>query len=187
MHNFTDENFPVRKSAMTPRLQSKIPKMLGWSVAPNYDFYVWMDSYFVMTSPDTVQWFSDACIGYDVVFFEHPDRNSIREELSYMEGACGNYISSRYGGEPMNGQVRTYLNDEKFVDDRLYAGGVFAYKSVNPVKSLLAQWFIHCSLYSVQDQLSLPYLLSKDSHIRVRVIRRTELSLLANTYFRYTE
>jgi len=186
--NFTDENFPPRTSAMTPRLQAKLPKILGWQLIPDYDFYIWMDSYFTLSRPDTVQWLVDHCENSDIALFPHPDRDSIKDEWEYMlkEIKWGNsYLIERYENEPLPQQVALYLSDTNFVDDKLYAGGVIVYKNNKDIRNLLLAWMIHIIKYSIQDQLSLPYVLSKSSCN----IDEIEGHIMMNHYikFRYKE
>lgn len=77
----------------------------------------------------------------------------------------------RYSGEPMSDQVETYLSDETFTDNNLFATGCFMYTKKlvqNRDYNIMTDWFLHNVLYSVEDQLSLPYLLHKH-HTRYKI------------------
>jgi len=171
---FTDQNFPPRAS-MTPRLQAKIPKMYGWQLCPNFDFYIWVDSWFSIQRADAVSWLIGNCHGTELVLFRHPHRQKVREERDYlnMEIANGNqYIISRYANEQ--------LRPEWFKGDLdIYAAGVFAYKNTRPVQMMLEEWFHEVVRYHVDDQLSLPYILEKYN----RSITVIEDNILHNQYF----
>jgi hypothetical protein len=163
---YNDSNTPSRLLSMHPRLKGKITKMLEWISAPGYDYYIWVDSKFTLNNgiiKTLINQLGDAEIG----LFNHSHRCSIQTELEFVNILIeqGNhYLNSRYFGEHMDKQVADYLSDKTFVDDKLFAAGCFIYSSklvVNTEYNLLKEWFFHNNIYSVQDQLSLPYLLHK--------------------------
>ena len=156
-----------RINAMHPRLRAKMPKMLQWSDFPGYDYYIWVDSKLRMDNPKAAESLVKACSDKDACFFRHSARNSIRLELEHVIDHLNNgsqYIIDRYAGEDMAGQVSSYLADSNFVDHSLFECGAFVYSSrvvQNPNLNLFKEWFYHNCIWSVQDQLSLPYLLQK--------------------------
>jgi hypothetical protein len=163
---FNDSNFSPRKNALHPRLQAKIPKILGFEYAPDFDYYIWLDGSFRISSPYSLQWLIESLGDKEIALFPHPERNSITEELEFMECEIsrGNgYLLSRYENEPMREQINHYINDPTFVDDRLYAAGVIVYNTnkVPRTSQMLQFWFYQCARWSVQDQLSLPFALKK--------------------------
>lgn len=166
VHFFDDVNFPAR-SSLSPRLQAKIPKMLGYELAPGYDFYIWLDSSFVLSDPGAVAWFVQSCQHHDIVLFRHPHRTTIAEEAAYIVdrmNAGDQYLIGRYRDEPIEEQVRSYLADRDFNDAALYACGAFVYRKEllqQPAKNVFPLWFYHNARYSIQDQLSFPYLLDR--------------------------
>ena len=174
---FDETNFPLRPS-LSPRLQAKIPKMLGYELAPGYDFYIWIDSSFVVVDPGAVRWFVESCAGCDIAVFRHPERGSIRQEAEYIRQAVaeGNrYLASRYLGEPLDEQVRLYLADPQFRDLSLFSLGAFVYRAemlADPRRNLMPLWFYHNARYSIQDQLSFPYLayLMRERGLRVGLL-----------------
>ena len=163
---YNDLNTPSRLLSMHPRLKGKIPKMLEWLSSPGYDYYIWVDSKFTLNNgiiETLINQLGDADLG----LFKHSHRDSVQSELEFVNLLIeqGNhYLNSRYVGEHMDKQVSDYLSDEIFVDDKLFAAGCFIYSSKlveNLEFNLLKEWFFHNNLYSIQDQLSLPYLLHK--------------------------
>ncbi len=163
---FDDKNLPPRSESLSPRLQAKIPKMLAWEMIPEYDYYIWLDSAFSISSPNCVEWLVNNCEGYDIALFNHHKRKSIRSELHYMQKKMRSgdqYLIKRYKNEPMEEQVENYLLDTEFKDNALYIGGAFVYSNnlVSKSNNAMKDWFYHCARYSVQDQLSLPYVLAK--------------------------
>lgn len=161
---------------MRPILQAKIPKMFAWQMIPECDFYIWCDACITLSHHDTVAWLLEQLGDADIAFFKHPEgRNSVQSELDYMEncmntpGAMQGYLMERYHGEPMRNQVETYLKKPGFVDDHLYAGGVFIYRNNVHTFAMLESWFMQNLLHSIQDQLSLPYVLAQ-SNCEVKTI-----------------
>lgn len=164
---YNDTNFPTRSSSFTPRMTSKIPKMIGWMLNPGYDFYIWIDNYFNIKRPDAAAWFIQEINGHDILLLKNPYRNSIKKEAEFMHERISENASNfmdRIGGEPIMEQVETYFLDHTFTDNKLMAGGIFCYSSElvkNTEYNFMKEWFFHTCFYSIRDQLSLPYLLHK--------------------------
>lgn len=162
-----DSTETPRSKAMHPRLRGKIPKMLVWEDFPDFDYYVWLDSRFSIPQPDSIERLVDECIGVDACFFNHCARSSVKQELDFVISLMeqGNqYLIDRYSQEKMTEQVSHYSKDFTWEDNRLFECGAFVY-SKEVVKdrnyNLMKEWFYQNCLWSVQDQLSLPYLLHK--------------------------
>jgi len=172
---------------MHPRLQAKIPKMLAWDTDPGFDYYVWLDSTFSIVRPDAVEWIVNYCDGVDVTFFKHSKRSSVREELAFMQEHLkrgDRYLEERYNSEPLAEQVAHYLQDPAFEDSVLFECGVFVYSSQlvkNRNTNVLKEWFYQNCRWSLQDQLSLPYALSKIACSR----RVFDTTIFDNPYFEY--
>lgn len=173
---FTDENFPPREKAMTPRLQAKIPKFFGWQLAPDYDYYLWLDGSLSLSHPDSLKYFYENCQGCDIVVLKHPTRPDIRQEVRYIrKGVKQNgknpgsrYIAARYADELLKEQYDVIKADKDFKDDLLVNGGVFMYKNTPEVQQMFKEWWYHVSRYVIQDQISFPYVLKK-SGIKINV------------------
>ncbi|AMQ00231.1 hypothetical protein AY601_3363 [Pedobacter cryoconitis] len=164
---YNDTNIHSRVNSLHPRLKGKIPKMMCWLQAPGFDYYIWVDSTFTILDGfvDNMMEFVDE--DYDLFLFAHTKRNSIKDELDYINLKMSQgvkYINDRYDGELINEQVQLYLSDETFIDNSLFAGGCFMYSNrliQNRDYNLMTDWLLHNTLYSIQDQLSMPYLIHK--------------------------
>jgi len=163
---YNDGNTLSRINSLHPRLKSKIPKMMEWKFHPDYDYYIWVDSKFIL-----YEGFLSYIMQYenqaDLSLFQHQKRSSIKVEMDYMDAKMKNgdlYLNYRYEGEQMREQVNSYLDDVNFIDNQLFYGGCFMYSKKlveNKDYNMMSDWLLQCVLYSTQDQLPLPYLLYK--------------------------
>ena len=160
---YTDSNTPSRHLAMHPRLKSKIPKMLEWRFVES-DWYVWIDSSLKLKDnfQDLPAQILKVAGKNPLVFFRHTSGTSIRDEAQRVLVSMKNnhdYLIKRYTGEPIREQLIHYYGDPEFQDDQLFASGFFAYHS--SAAPMLQEWFNHTVTWSLQCQISLPYVLQK--------------------------
>jgi len=162
-----DKTESPRIKAMLPRLRGKIPKMVVWEDHPGYDYYIWMDAGFSISDKSSVEKLVDKCIDIDACFFKHSSRRSVKQEMEFVTSliTMGNqYLTDRYEGERMKEQVDEYSKDASWIDNILFECGTFIYSKnivANKEYNVMKEWFYHNCIWSVQDQLSLPYLLHK--------------------------
>jgi hypothetical protein len=171
-YRFTDENFPPRSRAMTPRMQARIIKCFSWQIVPNYTHYIWVDGSCSLFHKDSVKWFLEQCENADAAFFKHPERNTIQQECDYLKkklAVQSRYICSRYMGEFLDEQMDEIRRDTSFKDDFLYASTAFVYQNNPCVHDMLKEWWYHISRYHIIDQLALPYVIKK-SECKVNII-----------------
>ena len=160
---YTDENTPSRENAMTARLKSKIPKMLEWQRIES-DWYVWLDSSIKLKNEgnDIPARILETAKDNPLCFFKHTAGSSIREEVKRVHHSIKKghkYLIKRYKGEPILEQLINYYADPEFEDDLLLAGTFFAYHK--SATGMMQEWFNHNAIWSIQDQISLPYVLKK--------------------------
>ena len=158
---YHDNNSPSRHLAMHPRLKAKIPKMLEWRFVES-DWYVWMDSSVRLIDEDPV----DKILGFvknkPLCLFRHSYGGSIAYEAKRVIKALEMkhpYIQDRYLGEPIKEQLLHYLGDPSFVDRNLFGMTFFVYHK--SATNLMEKWFLENMLWTIQDQLSFPYVLQK--------------------------
>lgn len=169
---FTDENFPPRYMSMTPRMQAKIPKMFTWQLIPGYDIYIWVDSSITFPHPTTVQYLLEQLGDDDIAFFRHPQRRSIQDECNFLKRKLNqeyHYIVKRYSNEPLDDIMDVVKSDKDFVDNLLISAGIFIYRNKPEVHKLMKDWWHYVTRYHINDQLSLPYVISK-SKCKVKII-----------------
>ncbi len=170
--SFTDENFPPRFNAMTPRLQAKIPKCFGWQMVPDYDYYLWIDGNFKFSIPDSLKYFYDNCQDYDIVVLKHPRRTSVDWESRYLQRGLKEqsiYLIGRYENELLSEQMAEINANPDFIDDLLVCGGVFMYRNTAKVRRMLKEWWYYVSRYHIMDQCSFAYVLKK-SGLRINAL-----------------
>ncbi len=156
------------EDATKNRLMAKLPKMQFYKLLDKeYDFYIWMDSKFTLKDNwlDVILNWIEQYGQHDLVICKHSERNSISSEYEYMryymvkkdDNLCPKYVL-----KDMYYQVQKYLSDSKYVDNSLFEAGFMLYsKNILKHKEFLDAWYAHNYYYTIQDQLSLPYLLQK--------------------------
>lgn len=160
-YKISEETFPLRVNALTPRMQAKIVKCFGWQLFPGYDVYVWVDASFKMFSGAT-EWLLRALADKDAAFFRHPSRKTIAEEYEFMKkNANKRYIRYRYTYELLEEQYNIIAEDRTYEDTLLLCGGIFIYRNNEVMRNALKEWWYHITRYHLNDQLSLPYVLLK--------------------------
>ena len=162
-----------------PRLRSKLPKMMAHALHPEFKAYAWADG-----SISSQAGFVDELLALlgdaDCAFSPHIGRKSIGDEMDFVEWLITHKDASiieAYGGQPMRAQVAAY-RAQGLPDTCLYQGGLFVRRNTPKVNAAFEEWFSHNVVYSVQDQLSLPFVLWKHG---VRVARIPSV-LRGNTY-----
>ncbi len=159
---YSDLNTPSRHRSMHPRFKSKIPKMLEWKFVES-EWYVWMDS---SLKPHKDIDLADEILNFiddkPLYLFRHGSAKTIREEalrtLNFIKRNSG-YHTNRYLGEPIFEQLIHYYGDPDFTDSKLFSSGFFVYH--RSVADLMQSWFNEVVHWSLQCQISLPYVLHK--------------------------
>jgi hypothetical protein len=142
----------VIEKVETPRLTSKIPKFRP-ELFTKCESSVWVDA----SMRDEKNWLIGAVkeklAVHDLVFFRHPQRSNVLAEL------LASLEVDKYLDQPIVEQVHHYQT-EGFPDSLgLWAGGVIA-RNHSPLNAKLGElWMIENRRWSIQDQLSLPYLI----------------------------
>ena len=139
---------------MPSRLASKIVKFRPDQFVPT-SLSVWVDA--SMRDPDN--WLYDACTEKlnkgDFVLFRHPDRTSIVDEV------VASRESPKYDQFPLEKQIDFYLNSGFQDDVGLFACGVIARRHSSEISEFGNAWLLENMRWSIQDQISFSYLISK--------------------------
>lgn len=167
---------------MHPRLKAKIPKMLEWRFH-KADWYIWLDSSIKLNENiDLPELILQTSNGNPLCLFKHSKLKSITEECKLIKRKTRKdlpYFYARFGGEPIASQTRHYLQDNDFRDDKLFQMTFFAYHY--SARLLMQEWFLQNCMWSIKDQISFPYVLSK-SGLKYSLFKG---SVSQNDYFKW--
>jgi len=142
----------IRPSAGSARLAAKAPKMMPWMFT-DCDAAVWMDASFEVL-PGFGDWARSHFEFGDFVVWHHPEgRLGIEQEAE----VC--WFFDKYKDYPIREQVAHYFEDGMPAAWGLFACGVLGWRFTDETRSLGWRWHEENLRWSVQDQISLPYLL----------------------------
>lgn len=165
VHRFDDVTFPPRPHALTPALQSSLPKWFGPEFVHGADVYLWLDASFEIVSPFAVAWFLERLGDAELLVFRHPERTSVRAEIDYLssrlERPGESYVTNRYGGEPLTEFAAHLDGDHSWIDDRLFSLGAFMYRPTLRVMELFRHVWFGQTRWHRLDQLHFPGALAK--------------------------
>ena len=136
------------------RLASKRPKMMPWLYADT-ESAVWIDGSF-QVNPPFAKWAQGHLDLSDFVVWQHPEgRIDIRQEVD----VC--WFFPKYKDFPMREQLQSYIDDGMPEHWGLFACGTVGWNFTEETRALGEAWYAEQVKYSIQDQVSLPYLLWK--------------------------
>jgi len=145
----------LEPSSDHPRLAAKRPKMLPW-LYTTCDAAVWLDASFEITTP-RLRWWVDQHLQRDNFFvWRHPEG---RVDFADEAAVCQDW--PKYRDYNIRGQVQHYLQQGMPRNWGLFAAGTIGWVFTPDVKRLGAMWHREQERWSIQDQISLPYVLWK--------------------------
>lgn len=142
-----------------PRLASKRAKMLPWEFT-NCTAAVWVDaSIEIINGAAFREWVSDLLGKRDFWVWQHPEgRTDIRQEGP----VCWDW--PKYRDYPIREQIAHYEVEGFPANWGLFACGVMAWRFTPETMALGRAWLQEQCRWSIQDQISLPYLLWRDGY-----------------------
>ena len=147
----------VVPSDLHPRLAAKAPKMLPFDHV-EADIAVWIDAAFEISGEGFREFCEQSLGDKDFIVWEHPDladRSCLYEEAAY----CQDW--PKYADWPIRLQVASYMVEgmpEKF---GLWACGSIVWRNTKEARKFGDDWYQENLDWSIQDQVSFPYLLWK--------------------------
>jgi GR25 family glycosyltransferase involved in LPS biosynthesis len=179
---YDDTNSVFPSKDLNPRLRAKYFRMCSHMLYPLVPFFIWVDSS-IQLKDGIIDWMKNILGDYDAVFFKHSLRSSIVEENNYVnENMKTSYLNKRYSNYDLNAQVDSYLKDGFPDKDGLIETGLFLRKNTENVNKAFEHWFIEQVKWSIQDQLSLPYILWKHK-INYKII--TDYTVYEGPFHKY--
>jgi hypothetical protein len=140
---------------MTPRRVAKYFKMRPDLVLPEYDRTIWIDGTVRVDSPTIAEEAMSWTSGSGIAMFVHPERDDVVDEADVS------LTMPKYQAEPIAQQVQHYLGQGLPRHGGLWCGGIIARQNTEQMAQFGEAWLAEVERWSVQDQLSLVYVLSK--------------------------
>lgn len=135
-----------------PRLASKRAKMMPWLYCDT-DSTVWLDASFEV-KPSFAAWAQGHLDLNDFVVWQHPEgRIDIRQEVE----VC--WFFPKYKDYPLREQLQSYVDDGMPEHWGLFACGTVGWNFTDETREFGERWYKEQVRWSIQDQVSLPYLL----------------------------
>lgn len=143
----------VEPSPDHPRLAAKRAKMLPWMYT-DCDAAVWLDASFEVLGSGFAGFARAALEQNDFVVWQHPEgRVDITHEAGISAGM------KKYQGSRVVEQAAFYKSQGFPENWGLFAAGTIGWRFTPATKRFGALWLRECTDWSIQDQVSLPYLL----------------------------
>lgn len=142
----------VEPVSVNPRLTAKRPKMMPW-LYTDCDAAVWLDASFQVQAGFHA-WAIPHLERDDFVVWIHPEgRVDITDEARVSMGL------KKYHGSHVLEQARSYKEQGFPHNWGLFAGGTVGWRFTPQTQRFGALWHRECEDWSIQDQVSLPYVL----------------------------
>lgn len=136
-----------------PRLAAKRPKMVPW-LYTTAGASVWIDGAFEVLDERFAQFVRDHLKRHDFVVWQHPEsRNCLYQEADY----CQDW--PKYSADPIREMTAHYRAAGMPEGFGLWAAGTVGMRHTADTKGFGWAWWDECNRWSIQDQVSLPYLL----------------------------
>lgn len=180
---YTEENALRPRSDLNARLKSKYFKMCQHEIKPNAQAFIWADGSYQIYEGIT-EWFLQELGSADAVFIRHPFLSSAREEMEFVEKGIQNgdpYLVTRYTNERISQQYACY-KELGFPDTFLVCGGLFIRKNTPKVNNAFDDWFLENVKWTIEDQISLPYIIWKHK-LDIKIIDSN--FMLSGPYHKY--
>jgi hypothetical protein len=159
-----------------PRLTAKMYKVRPDTIPElkGYDQLIWVDAHVQIKHPDFARYMTNALGPNAAVFFKHPHRGTVAEEVA----EC--IAQGKYHGKPDHLLQRYH----RVQDNLLLAGTVFARDMRHPKAATLGiEWMDNIIRYSIRDQLTLPLVIKKYKIGYTKL----DLNIYNNPYFNYLD
>lgn len=136
-----------------PRLAAKRPKMMPW-LFTDCDAAVWLDASFEITGKGFSDWVRGHLALNDFVVWLHPEGR-----VDYIDEAnvCAHF--PKYRDFDIEGQVSAYAGRGMPRYWGLFACGTVGWRFTDETRGFGERWYGEQVRWSIQDQISLPYLL----------------------------
>ncbi len=140
------------KPELSPRLAAKTPKMIPW-IYTQQSSSVWVDGSMQIRDQRFRDFVAEHLHRFDFVVWDHPEsRDCLYQEATY----CQDW--PKYRNENIREQVEHYRRESMPEHFGLFAAGTVGMNHVPAVRRFGEMWLAHQHAWSIQDQISLPFL-----------------------------
>ena len=164
VQTYTDETQPIPRDdprmavaylsdLSYPRLAAKWWKVRPDLACPDAGITVWIDGSMTLLVPDLLSRAVEELGSDDALFMRHPWRDCIYDERE------ASHPNEKYDGQPTDEQVMAYRNAGHPAHWGLAHSGLIVRRNNRRVRAFDERWWQEIALWSIQDQLSLPFLL----------------------------
>jgi len=138
------------------RMNAKIYKILPFHFLPDYEYFVWIDSNFILKENPLVL-IKNNLKNNDFAVFRHSFRNCVYKEAKEV------IRLKKENAEAIKKQVNFYKKDGYPDNNGLYELACFLFKNTKKNRELMHSWWIQILRYSSRDQISFPYCVYKNN------------------------
>ena len=138
-----------------PRLSAKLYKVLGPNYLGGYDVSLYIDANQEIISPTFVDEALADLGPHGFALHKHSFRSDIYDEAEFSE------TMPKYAGQPIIKQAEHYWNEGLPRDSGLWSCASMARARSAKLDALMNDWWAEILAWSLQDQISLPYVLWK--------------------------
>jgi len=152
-NGWTNIVFPSK--FFSPRLAAKLPKFRP-DLFSNTQHNVWVDG----SLRDSNGWLAKNAkemfeAGEEFIVWKHPGRDCLFDEATFCLGV------EKYKFEPFERIMKQYSDEGMPKKHGLYACGSIGFKTTQTTIDLGNEWFVQNVKNTIQDQVTLPYVLWK--------------------------
>lgn len=149
-HSPTWKFLPSTNLYTDPRRNARYHKLLPHEAFPDFDVWIWIDGSIEVKAsiPFLIE---NWMIGYDIVAFEHPDRNCSYDEATVVKGKGYDYP------DVIDRQVRKYKSEGYPKDWGLSETKIIMRYNTPEMIEFNKLWFYELTTGSLRDQLSFDY------------------------------
>lgn len=148
IHPETHRHVMQPRPWMHPRLAAKHAKMQPFDYV-DADVAIWLDTGAVIKSEHLIETGLEVLGDADMALWQHPERGNIHDEAT-CSAAMG-----KYDGQHTRQQAAHYI--AQGLPPGLWATGFIVWRNSERTRRMGAHWLAECVRWSMQDQLSFPY------------------------------
>lgn len=159
----TEENAPFPLPNLPDRLKAKFYKLQMHHAFPGYSNYIWIDGNIEVKSAHFVEKILDGLDHDSIVIQRHHERQTIKEEVEFILSSQNEYLTTRYGNQPLKQEYEWYLSQGMPESAQLFSCNIFGYKlwsdnGYSAAVHMIDEWWRLVLMWSWFDQSAFSYI-----------------------------